>query len=28
VPHPFLRPALEKGIKYAVEKFKGQGVEE
>jgi len=27
-PHAFLRPALEKGIKYAVEKFKGQGVEE
>jgi hypothetical protein len=22
-PHPFLRPALEKGIRYAVSKFKG-----
>lgn len=22
-PHPFLRPALEKGIRYAVGKFKG-----
>ena len=24
-PHPFLRPALEKGIRYAVGKFKGWG---
>ena len=24
-PHPFLRPALEKGIRYAVGKFKGGG---
>jgi hypothetical protein len=24
-PHPFLRPALEKGVRYAVGKFKGGG---
>jgi len=24
-PHPFLRPALEKGILFAVEKFRKQG---